>query len=64
MTFSQLASPISQQVFVPISIILSSNVSHIHLVKDIHSDCEFLLYYKMFQYIQKQVDMHVYNPLF
>lgn len=43
---------------------LNSTYFHIHLEINIHNDCVFLLYYKMFRYIQKQVYMHVCNLKF
>ena len=43
---------------------LNSTYFHIHLEINIHNGCVFLLYYRMFLYIQKQVYMHVYNLKF
>ena len=43
---------------------LNSTYFHIHLEINIHNGCVFLLYYRMFLYIQKQVHMHVCNLKF
>ena len=43
---------------------LNSTYFHIHLEINIHNGCVFLLYYRMFLYIQKQVYMHVCNLKF
>lgn len=36
-------------------------VPHIHLETNIHNDCEYALYCKMFRCTQKSVYMHVHN---
>ena len=59
--FFHSANLINWQAFAPIVIILSGIASHIHRVIDIHSDYEFLPYYRMFQYIQKQAGMPACN---
>ena len=61
MTFFHSVNLINWQAFAPVAIILSGIASHIHQVRDIHSDYEFLPYYRMFQYIQKQAGMPVCN---
>lgn len=52
------------QLSIPSFLAFSDIPPQIHLVINSHNDYVFLLCYKMFLYIEKQVYMHGYNQIF